>query len=252
MCVVPNAFVISLAPNVADPSEQTLQQSERTSEVCVASSDLARPWSINVSKKHRPYEYRSPNFVYAPLPPVLLALLMDPTHVYAIATSGTALFVFLKNLLPYLGRLKVYLEYLGTIYLKYPYLLNRHALVGPWTVRNALLLGCYLMINIFCVVFRADLVESGHRAGRLALINLGPLYSGFHLAFLADIFGLTLKACKAVHKTAGLIAFLLAAAHVLIEAATATFAFRKDLLHPWVIIVRNLALEELVHRLTSI
>jgi hypothetical protein len=161
---------------------------------------------------------------------------MEITRVYAVVVGGIAA-AFLSMTLISLLAPYVFLQISKQFV--FLYVLDRHALIGPWSAADVLLQVIYLTANLFCISFRvANLSEAGLRAGTLSLINLGPLLSGPHLDFLADLLGLPLKAYRCVHRSAGLVAFALAVFHVLAAAATKSSTFQIVSLHPFVIIVR--------------
>jgi hypothetical protein len=164
---------------------------------------------------------------------------MDITQVYAIIVFGIALCFLLRNILSS-QRFMTDISLQTSKRLTYSYILNRHALIGPWSVATAMIQVVYLTVNVFCLCFDVDdLPHAGRRAGTLSLINLGPLLGVFHLDFLATLLGLPLKTVKRVHRLASLAAFALAVFHVVIVAATEKSAFQTKSSHPFVIIVRS-------------
>ena len=168
-----------------------------------------------------------------------LRLEMEITQVYAVVVGGIASAFLLLALMSSLAPFWAYIRLQMTKHLMYPYILNRHALIGPWSAADVLLQVVYLTVNLFCISFRvANLSQAGLRAGTLSLINLCPLFSGPHLDFVADLLGLSLKGYRRVHRSAAFVAFALAIFHVLVVAATKSSTFRVESLHPFVIIVR--------------
>ena len=158
---------------------------------------------------------------------------------YAVVVGGIASAFILLALMSSLAPFWAYIRLQMTKHLVYPYILNRHALIGPWSAADVLLQVVYLTVNLFCISFRvANLSQAGLRAGTLSLINLCPLFSGPHLDFVADLLGLSLKGYRRVHRSAAFVAFALAIFHVLVVAATKSSTFRVESLHPFVIIVR--------------
>ncbi|PTB40388.1 hypothetical protein M441DRAFT_70199 [Trichoderma asperellum CBS 433.97] len=100
----------------------------------------------------------------------------------------------------------------------YCFLVNRHRLIGPFTVASAFLQLIYVGSNIVSLVYGINsVVEAASRAGTLALINLAPLYFSTHLSFLADIFGVSLATYRQLHRSCGLVAV----AHVIFHGAFA-------------------------------
>jgi hypothetical protein len=165
---------------------------------------------------------------------------MDITQIYAIVVAGiTLIFLLRTGVSSFAPRLIASASRIHQ-YLSYTYVLNRHAFLGPWTVTAVLLLVIYLAVNVVCLgVGVADLSHAGRRAGTLSVINLGPLLSGLHLNFLADLLGLSVGAIRAAHRTVSFVAFGLAAFHVIVAAVTERALFRRELEKPFVVIVRS-------------
>ncbi|KAK3304834.1 putative cell surface metalloreductase [Chaetomium strumarium] len=88
--------------------------------------------------------------------------------------------------------------------LAYTFILRRHRWMGPWTVGAFMLQISYIIANFICIAFRvSSLADAGARAGRLSLINMAPLFLGPHLGFLADVFGMPVRAFHKVHCSYG-------------------------------------------------
>ena len=165
---------------------------------------------------------------------------MEITQVYAIALGGVAFAFVLVTLFSSLTGLGRYLCLQSSKYLIYPYVLNRHRLLGPWSGGDVLIQVIYLTANIFCLSFgAADVSQAGLRASTLSLINLIPLFSGPHLGFLADLLGISWNAYRCVHRSSGFVAFAHAVFHVLVVAATQASTFKTEFLHPFTIVVRT-------------
>ena len=66
--------------------------------------------------------------------------------------------------------------------------------------------------NIICVVFHAtSLSDVSKRAETHSIINMAPLFVGAHWGFVADLLGLSLSDYRRVHRSAGLMSFVLVA-----------------------------------------
>jgi hypothetical protein len=72
----------------------------------------------------------------------------------------------------------------------------------------------YLAVNVFCVAvfdlswhgLRASTcTEADRRTSTLAMVNMTPLFKGFHHAFLADLVGIPLMTICGIHRSVGLI-----------------------------------------------
>lgn len=166
---------------------------------------------------------------------------MDVTQIYAIALGGAALCCILARALPQLDRYREHVALQVSKHLFFRYVIDRHALIGPWTVASVCLQMMYLMVNIFCVWFQTNgMAQAGVRAGSMSLINLAPLLCGHHFDFLADIFGLSLETWRVVHRSSGIMVFALVALHVLLAAVSKAPLFWTLGQHPFVITVSGL------------
>jgi len=68
-------------------------------------------------------------------------------------------------------------------------------------------------------VLEVDGYKGWPPAANLALINMMPLYLGPHLSFLADLFGISLKSFRIVHRSAGVMSFVLMLLHIFVVIA---------------------------------
>ena len=140
-----------------------------------------------------------------------LPIIMDTIQIYAIAAGGTLSIFALINLLPILVPLVTRISFLAK-HLKYPYLLHRHRILGPWSPAGVMVQLAYLAVNLLCILVVklswsglrvSSFSNAGRRAGTLAEVNKIPLLAGPYLAFLADRLGLSLKTIRSVHWSAG-------------------------------------------------
>lgn len=142
---------------------------------------------------------------------------MDITQAYATAAGGIFFIFILVNCLPYVAQLIKHVSFFTSKHLTYPYLLGRHRFLGPWTQAVVLVQLVYVTVNVFCLSFQVFTVsQAGLRAGTLSLINMIPLFAGPHFSFLADLLGVSVTAYQRVHRSAGLMSFVLALFHVLV------------------------------------
>lgn len=151
---------------------------------------------------------------------------MDPTAVYAICLGGVLVLSFAVTcVIPRLrAGLRTLLLY-ARVCLLDRFVLRRHALAGPWTVGCVLAQAIYLGGNICSLWFGHNSTErAATRAGRLALANAAPLFLASHLSFLADILGISLRTCKRVHRSCG----LMTAAHVAVHGIATTVGAGQD------------------------
>lgn len=145
--------------------------------------------------------------------------MLEPTDIFILCVSGCffALFV-LKNVVPRMISILTVFFFLPAKAIGYCFLVDRHNLIGPFTVASAFVQLVYVGSNLVSVVYGVkSMAEAASRAGTLALINLAPLYLSAHLSFLADIFGLPLVIYRQLHRSCG----MMAAGHVIFHGAFA-------------------------------
>lgn len=136
---------------------------------------------------------------------------MDVTAKYALAAGGIFSLLLLMQLIPRLPKLFKGVSTWVLKHLVFPYVLDRHRTVGPWTRAAVLVHLAYIAANVCCLGFRASSVsEAGLRAETLSLINMVPLFAGAHMSFLADTFGLSLNSVRRIHRSVGWMSFSLA------------------------------------------
>lgn len=146
---------------------------------------------------------------------------MEVIYIYVIAVGGIFTILFLLTLRPHLVQFIDYLVLWKSKYLTYPQILRRHLLLGPWSPAGFVVHAAYIAVNVSCLEFwKLTTTEAGLRAANLALINMMPLLLGTHLSFLADLFGVSLKTFRIMHRSAGLMSFVLMLLHVLIRVAS--------------------------------
>lgn len=138
---------------------------------------------------------------------------------YAIALGGILLTLLLTNVLPLVpsptfSNPPLFRQ--ASRYLRYGYIVRRHRFLGPLTCVDVVLWVIYIAGNSICIGFRVDDVgKAGVRAGNLSLINMSLPPLGPHLGFLADVFGISLRNFRLIHRSAGLMSCCLVVLHVL-------------------------------------
>ena len=146
---------------------------------------------------------------------------MDIPQVYAMGVGGAFLILIFLNLIPYVRNNTIIL---ANKHLAYPLFVRRHHFLGPWSRADVILQSLYVGVNIVCVGFKpASVHMAGLRAGTLSLVNMIPLFAGFHLSFLADILGIRLKSYQLIHRSVAAMSVLLLIFHIM-----AAFASRSD------------------------
>lgn len=92
----------------------------------------------------------------------------------------------------------------------YPYLVNRHRICGPQSRANVSVCVLYAVLNFFFISFQAiDTETASRRAGTLAVINMALLIPTIYLSFFAYILGISLMACRRIHRVIGQITAIL-------------------------------------------
>jgi hypothetical protein len=141
---------------------------------------------------------------------------MDAVNIYGIAVGGTLLLLAVVRLRFVLYDLAQTLSILVSKHLAYPYMLNRHSWLGPWTWAGILKCLVYGGLNCFIILYKVHSCdEVSVRSGRLSLANMGVLFLVPHLGLPADILGISLQACQWIHRAAGWMTTALVTLHVL-------------------------------------
>ena len=136
---------------------------------------------------------------------------------YATAAGGFFFVFIIVNLLPHTVRFREKISLLTSKHLTYPYFLNRHRLLGPWSRTDVLVQLIYITINVFCLSFRVFTISKADlQAGNLSLVNMISLFADAHLSFLTDLLGFSLNSYRRVHRSTKLMTFALILVHVLV------------------------------------
>lgn len=164
--------------------------------------------------------------------------MMDITLAYAIGLgSSLALMILLKLIrhftkIAYINSPEV--QHPGPIelmigsmsgyvskHVAYPTVISRGKYIERWSRMDVALLMLYMGANISCLFIRsAGVFEAGLRAGMLSILNVALLFSGPHLSFLADVFGLSIRTYRRLHVCTGIMSILLAVFHAVATTAT--------------------------------
>lgn len=97
----------------------------------------------------------------------------------------------------------------------YPYILDRHRWIGPWTRAAFLRKSIFIAGNTVALLLASDTRKSlAHNAGVLALINMMPLFLSLHHSAGADLLHLTLSTYRALHRETALVTTCLVSVHV--------------------------------------
>ena len=100
-------------------------------------------------------------------------------------------------------------------------MIRRYRFLGPWTRSSVLLHFLYLAIIAFCNAFGVKILDQASmRAGTLSLINIVPLYFGFHISFVADILGFSLQLYKRIYRIIALVSTALGLFYVIVSATS--------------------------------
>lgn len=138
---------------------------------------------------------------------------MNPTEIYAFCSLGIFLAIFLaNNVAPQAIAVAKSLVVFAGRTIGYRYLVNRHRLLGPWTIASVLAHMVYLAGNIATVTYGVkSWTQAAGRAGNMGLVNMAPLFLGTHLSFISDALGIRLESFRRIHRSCG----LMAAGHML-------------------------------------
>ena len=147
----------------------------------------------------------------------LLFTIMNIPQVYAIAAGGVFVLLLIMKSGSSIHHVFHALTILVAKHLTYPFLVRHHRLLRPWSRADVLLQVTYFTINIFCMTFRVVSVKDAEtRAGTLAMINLTPLFSGFHLSFSGDNLRIFLTDFRRIHRIMKWMSLLLGVVHALV------------------------------------
>lgn len=149
---------------------------------------------------------------------------------YAIAAGGSLAILVSVRIIFHLLRFTGTISVIVSKHLTYPYALNRHRLIGPWTRAGLLLHLFYAAVNSFFLCFQVSSVaHAGSRSGRLSLINMVVLFAGSPLSLFADALGVSLSACRQIHRAAAWMTSLLLLFHsiVMVVVKQRTFSLHK-------------------------
>jgi predicted ferric reductase len=149
-----------------------------------------------------------------------IIVIMDIPAKYAVAAGGFLLAtVLIRMLPPFVSWIQA--QTTKCLNYPYPYLIRRRRLVGPWTWASLVCHMLYLSGNLVAIAFQtSSLSQLGLRAGKLSLVNMTVLFAGSLLGFL----GISLHACRRIHRAAAWMSGLMLACHVVI----AVVVWRKD------------------------
>jgi hypothetical protein len=90
---------------------------------------------------------------------------MDVTAKYALAVGGIFSLLLLTQLIPRIPKLFKGVSIWVSKHVVFPYALERHQMVGPWTRATVAVHLVYIAANVFCLGFQASSVsEAGLRA----------------------------------------------------------------------------------------
>ena len=168
---------------------------------------------------------------------------MDVTRIYAIVAGSLFAVLTTINFCIHLCTiLQTFTAWLLR-HILHHFILRRHRLVGPWSLRSFILHCIYILTNIFCSAYRIrSVVEASKRTGIFLLINLMPLYFGPHLDLLAELLGVSSYDLHTVHGSAAVTSVLLSAAYALFSVFGGQWNALAWFPCPYALIVR------LIHR----
>ena len=96
----------------------------------------------------------------------------------------------------------------------YFYIVRHHWFWSLWIRSQLVFNAIYMTLNLFCTLFYVLFSEKALiKTEILAIINMLPLYLGFHFSFVADILGILLQIHCHLHHSVKVISFILAVIH---------------------------------------
>jgi hypothetical protein len=150
---------------------------------------------------------------------------MDISIVYAIAAGGIFACLIFVRFLAHLERLTSSVSVWIAKHLTYPYLLGRRRFCGPWTRFRFLAYVLHVTVTVLCLCIpNWSVLEAGRRAGTLALVNMMFLFAGIHLSFIADLLGVYLQTCQALHRAAGWMMAVFCVIHAVLMSSQESFS----------------------------
>lgn len=143
-------------------------------------------------------------------------MILESINIYALVLSSLfTTFIILTYMLPvFLYLYKTIILYTTKVFY-YTFVLPRYKWIGPWTVVAITLQSTYIISNLISLLLGvSSFSEVALRAGKLALINLLPLFLSPNLGYLADLFGISIRSFKTIYRSFERMSFALAIVHV--------------------------------------
>lgn len=142
---------------------------------------------------------------------------MEILTIYAAVAGSILMGLAITRALVYLGPWNNAIYIFVAENFMYPYVLGRHSFLGPWTRAGILMHLGYATSNIFLVFFGSpSLRMAGSRAGTLSLINTVFLMASLSQSNVADLLGISVKACRRIHRAVGWMVLSLGAFHTVV------------------------------------
>ncbi|ETN44457.1 uncharacterized protein HMPREF1541_10638 [Cyphellophora europaea CBS 101466] len=152
---------------------------------------------------------------------------MDLNYIYAIVVGSVFFSFMILAGMPHAVRIIRYVSSVMSKHMVHRYTLQRHRLAGPWSRAGIVLQTTYIATNLTCIVVRVSsakphistLPRAGLRAGQLCIVNLIVVFVASHLSLLADLLGVNLGTVRQVHRSAAVMAVVLALFHTTVAIA---------------------------------
>lgn len=142
---------------------------------------------------------------------------MNPIEIYGCILGGFFVLLLSIRCFPVIETSFHYISLFISKHMTLRLALRRHRFAGPWSRADVLIQLMYLVINLFLIGFRVtSLKQAGQQAGLISMINMVPLFFGFHLSFVADLLGISLTTCRRIHRSTGAMTFVLGLVNMLI------------------------------------
>lgn len=160
---------------------------------------------------------------------------MDSSYIYCFALLGsfailfsiTMTFRFYLGLRPIVRKIYRTMRFYVLRHLILRQFIKRHSLIGPISWLSFLSHMIFWAGTATCNLWGfPSRREIGLRAGKLALLNFGPLVFSSNLGFAANLLGLSLKSFKQAHRALAVMSAVQSSLHVGISLADGRFSVK--------------------------
>ena len=177
----------------------------------------------------------------------LHGLAMNLPQLYAIAAGGLFALIFIFRVI--VSILRATSQQVSSFFFRhliYPFILQRHRFWGPWIRLDVAVQIVYWVCTLFFILYGvSSSVDIGSRAGRVALVNMIPLYSVTHLSFLANALRITLRFSRRLHDSIDVMTAGLSIVHVILSFVKNQMFSSKTSAYMYCVLVMKRAHDEI-------